>query len=754
MSTMITLPALVYLLVVVFYAITTVSALNNIRVYKIADYLLTLLLAGSILLSGMLFAREVRWLEGFLPEIRDHLPLYVLLLLSTLLHNLTYAVFQEESPGWPWLFLTGGLVLAAITLDANFFALPDVLIQGSWGALSRGDGSLLILVVGWIGYVTFSLLYIRRAMLGTDRTVIKHRSEFWGAGITVFSGGSILLFASRPVFGSLLLVAGAVTFDYLVLTYRLPDLRSLLYRVSSAILSGTLVLLIFALGYLFFDRVFAQVSWYHPVFNGGLMALLTLLVYSPVSRWVQDIIQDLIGDEFNRQQALREYAKSVSSILDLELLSRVTVEMICDELDVEQGVLFLVDKLDPEKDPPDWRLRAVKGMGMMAPNLEFLPAHNPITHVLAEEKRALTQSELEVIPRYQTVPQKLRNWLNALEAEAYVPIHTQDEWIGLFALSMKSTGGSFTDEDLEFLAAVADQTSVALQNARLVENLTSIDNELRRVEATKNAALEKIERIKRSASDFISIKAHELRSPLTVMSGYTSLLSNDPELMDEAYYQKLIHGIQGGLDRLQEIIDSMLETAQVSPRTLNIATEPISLYMVIDQICRNLQQNVQARKITLSHDGLGEIPNIYGDRQALDKVFKYLITYAMTHTPSGGKIFITGRHIPLRSELLKWEGAEIVIRDTGIGIDADLQQMVFDDLSQPDFVDVSLQEGEGLEEQQQAGEQLPVVRGIIEAHNGRMWVETPRKGEKDLPGSEFHVVLPLRQQSHPTQVVE
>ncbi len=753
MSTMITLPALAYLLVAVFYVITTLSALNNLRVYKIADYLLTLLLAGSILLTGVLFIREIGWLDGFLPEVRDHFHLYVLLLLSTLLHNLTYAVFQEESPGWAWLFLTLGVVGAAIFLDASPFALPDHIIQGSWGAMTRRDVSLLILVLSWIGYVMLSLLYIRRAMLVAEKTVIKHRSEYWGAGLTLFTGGSILLIASRPLFGTLLLLASAVTFDYLVLTYRLPDVRNLLYRASSAILSGTLVLLIFALGYLLFDRFFGGLPWYHPVFNGGLMALFTLLVYSSVSSWVQDIIQDLIGDEFNRQRALREYAKSVSSILDLELLSRVTVEMICDELDVEQGVLFLVDKLDPEKDPPDWRLRAVKGMGMMAPNLEFLPAHTPITHVLAEEKRALTQSELEVIPKYQTVPKKLHNWLNALEAEAYVPIHTQDEWIGLFALSMKTTGGSFTDEDLEFLAAVADQTSVALQNARLVENLTSIDNELRRVEATKNAALDKIERIKRSASDFISIKAHELRSPLTVMSGYTSLLSNDVELMEEAYYEKLIHGIQGGLERLQEIIDSMLETAQVSPRTLNIATEPISLYMVIDQICRNLQQNVQARKITLSHDGLGEIPNIYGDREALNKVFRYLITYAMTHTPSEGKISITGRHIPLRSELLKWEGAEIVIRDTGIGIDADLQQMVFDDLSQPDFVDVSLQEGEGLEEQQ-PGEQLPVVRGIIEAHNGRMWVETPQKGEKDLPGSEFHVVLPLRQQSHPTQVVE
>lgn len=753
MSATFTLPALIYLILAIFYLMATLRALKDLRVYKIADYLLVFYLVVSFLMTASILMREVGWLEFLLPEVRNHIHLYTLLLLVTLLHNITYAVFQEGDPGWLWLLLSTGLVAAVSMLDANLFSLPDVFIRTPRLQITRDSFSLLILVLGWAGYALFSALYIRKAMQITDKTVIKNRSYYWGGGMIVFTGGAILLFSSHFILGSLLLLVGAITFDYLVLTYRLPDWRSLLYQMSSHLLAGTLVLLVYALGFLLFDRTFRQLGWYHTVYNGALMAFLILVTYHPVLDRVQDIIQDLVGDEFNRGLALRKYAKRVSSILDLELLSRVTVEMICEELDVKEGVLFLVDKLDPEKDPPDWRLRAVKGMWNTAPNLELLPAHNPITHVLAEEKRALTQSELEVIPKYQTIPRKLNNWLNALEAEAYVPIHTQDEWIGLFALSMKTTGGSFTDEDLEFLSAVADQTSVALQNARLVENLTSIDNELRRVEASRNAALDKIERIKRSASDFISIKAHELRTPLTVMSGYTRLLSNDSGIMEDAYNARLVGGILKGLERLEEIIDTMLETAQVSPRSLDIDTEPISLYAVIDMICQDLQQNVQARKITLSHDGLGDIPRVYGDRDALRKVFRYLITHAMTHTPSGGKITITGRHIPLRSDLLKWEGAEVIIRDTGIGVDADLQQKVFHDLSRPDFVDVSYQEGDGSKEGA-PGERLPAVREIVEAHHGRVWVESPKKGDEDLPGSEFHVVLPLRQQSHPTQVVE
>lgn len=753
MSTSMTLPALFYLIITLFYFTATLGALGKLRVYKIADYLLVFYLITSCFTTLVYFAQEMGWLRVLLEEVSRHIPLYGLLLLSGIFHNLTYAVFHEENPGWAWILLIMTLMGGALILDANFFSLPEVWWRTGWGNITRSDLSSFVIIAGWAGFTLFSILYLRQALASTDKTVVKNRSYYWVGGLILFVGGSILLFTANPVLGSILLFTAALILDYMVITYRLPDLRNLVYLLTSNTLSGTLVLLIFALGFLIFDRLFKDGTWYHPVYNAALMALLVLFIYPQINRGVKRIVQRIIGDDFNRGRALSKYSKRVSSILDLELLARVTVELICDELDVEEGILFLVDKVDPEKDPPDWCLRAVKGVTDTVPNLDLLPANNPITRVFVEEKRVLTQSELEVIPKYQTIPKKLFTWLNTVEAEAYVPIHTQDEWIGLFALSMKKSGGSFTDEDLEFLSAVADQTSVALQNARLVENLTNIDNELRRTKAAHHEALEKIERIKRSASDFISIKAHELRSPLTVMSGYTRLLSSDSTLMDHEYHRKLINGILAGLERLQEIIDNMLYTAQVQPRSLKIDTEPISLYTVIDQVCQDLQKKVEARKITLSHDGLGDIPKVYGDRSALKKVFGYLIIHAMTHTPSGGKISITGRHIPLRSELLKWEGAEIVVRDTGIGVDADLQQKIFQDLAQPEFRELAFDKevttGKG-----ESTERLSVVRAIVEAHRGRIWVESPKQGESELPGSEFHVVIPLRQQSHPTQAVE
>ncbi|MEE9599194.1 MAG: GAF domain-containing sensor histidine kinase [Anaerolineales bacterium] len=672
------------------------------------------------------------------------------MLFSGVLYALTYAVFKTESPGWIWIIVSILIVAMAALSDVRSLYPGDL----NWGRQGEGYShsllSTVIQAVGWGIFVILSSIQVLQVYRVTERTVVKHRAIYWTAALILYMGSSVLYLLGHYLSGSLLLIFTTIILNFLVLTYRLPDLKFLTFQTISFSLSGIIIVLLYALGFLILEIFFGDYSWYKPVYNGAFFFLIALIFFSPVYRLVKVILEKLMIRERNRNQEIRSYSKTLSSILDIELLSKVTIELICETMEVNQGTLYLVDQIDPEKDPPNWRLRAVQGTTVTMPDLDFLPGHSPITKVLADEKRPLTQSELEFIPKFQTIPENILSWIKNLEVEALVPIHTEDEWIGLFALSQKRSGASFTDDEIELLSTLADQTSVALQNARLVESLTNIDNQLRRAKASKNTALDKIEQIKKSASDIISIKAHELRSPLTVVSGYTQLLANDTTLMGDEYYAELIKGILSGSEGLQNIIENMISTANITPSNLKIGTHPISLYSIVDSICRDLQGKVQVRKITLSHDNLGEIPAVYGDSEALTKVFEILINYAMTHTPSGGKITITGRHIPPRSDLLKWEGAEIIVCDTGIGIDHEAQDRFFQDRTNPFLADFSLLD-EIADGEEKPGEQLAIARSIIEAHNGRVWVERMEKDKEHLPGSEFHVVLPLEQQSNPTQ---
>jgi signal transduction histidine kinase len=745
-----TLPALLYFCLAVYSLSLISNAVRKLRTYKIADYLLVLLLVLFFGINLVLIGSESGWWDFLNQGIRLQLPIYGMLLISGVIFALTYAVFQNENPGWTWLI--AACLILVVALSANAWTIfPG---EVTWGQhqdeYPHSILSTLIQAVGWGVFVILSSIQVLNKYRSTERTVVKQRAIYWTSALILFMGGSVLFLMGHELLGSLLLLLVTLILNYLVLTYRLPDLKVLAFQAAGYTLTGITIILLYALGFLILELFFRELNWYEPVYIGVFLFLIALIFFSPIHRIINSILGKFQPGEKDRTLEIRSYSKTLSSILDIELLSKVTIEMICNSLEVKKGTLFLVDRIEPDKEPPNWYLKAVQGTTVTLPDLDFLPANSPITKVLAEEKRPLTQSELEFIPKFQTIPENILMWLRALDVEALVPIHTEDEWIGLFALSQKRSGASFTDDELDLLSTLADQTSVALQNARLVESLTRIDSQLRRAKASQNTALDKIERIKKSASDIISIKAHELRSPLTVVSGYTQLLATDPEIMKDEYYAELINGIVSGSERLQSIIENMIHTANIQPKNLNIDTTPISLYLIVDNVCRELQGKVQARKITLSHDNLGEIPPVYGDSGALKKVFEILINYAMTHTPSGGKITITGRHIPPRSDLIQWEGAEIIVSDTGIGIGAETRGRFFRERMNPLQVDYSLLD-ELAAGEQRPGEELAVVRSIIEAHNGRVWVERLEKDAEHLPGSEFHVVLPLEQQSFPTQ---
>lgn len=750
MNSILTVPAIFYICLAVYNLSLIINAIRKLRIYKIADYLLVFMLCLFLLITAILFGSELSWWEFLGQGIKLRFLWYAMLLFSGVIFGLTSAVFRTENPGWAWLTISLVILSTAVTADAMGIFPGDI----NWGRQQEGYIhsilSTVIQAVGWGFFMILSSIQVLHEYRITDRTVVKQRAMYWTAALILYIGSTVLMMIHHELLGSLLLLITTIILNFLVLTYRLPDLKILAFRGAGYTLTGIIIILIYALGFLILERYFVELDWYKPVYNGVFFSLVALIFFLPINRLVKSILERTLSSERTKTLEIRSYSKTLSSILDIELLSKVTIEMICDSLELRKGTLFLVDRIEPDRDPPNWHLKAVQGTSVTLPDLEFLPAHSPITKVLAEEKRPLTQSELEFIPKFQTIPENVLAWIKALDVEALVPIHTEDEWIGLFALAQKRSGASFSDDELELLSSLADQTSVALQNARLVESLTKIDSQLRRAKASQNTALDKIEQIKKSSSDIISIKAHELRSPLTVVSGYSQLLANDNKLMEDDYYSELIKGIVSGSDRLQNIIENMIDTANIQPKNLNIDTTPLSLYTMVDSVCRDLGGQVRARKITLSHDNLGEIPPVYGDSTALKKVFEILINYAMTHTPSGGKITITGRHIPPRSDVLKWEGAEIVVCDTGIGIDSEAKDRFFQERMNPMMVDYSVLD-ELAAGEERPGEELAIVRSIIEAHNGRVWVERMEKDAEHLPGSAFHVVLPLEQQSYPTQ---
>jgi signal transduction histidine kinase len=222
------------------------------------------------------------------------------------------------------------------------------------------------------------------------------------------------------------------------------------------------------------------------------------------------------------------------------------------------------------------------------------------------------------------------------------------------------------------------------------------------------------------------------------------MLLDEPEIHDNEYYRQLLTKIHNGTLRLHEIIDDMLQMAKIDARALDLETQPVSLDELVHTVCDNLAKAAQDRKQTVEIQDLTALPPISADLTALEKVFHHLIINAIKYTPDGGKISIAGQALEPNLTDLPHGGVEVVISDTGIGIDARFHELIFVKFYQTGELALH-SSGKTKFKGGGPGLGLAIARGIVEAHHGKIWVESPGYDEKGCPGSQFHVVLPLRQ---------
>jgi signal transduction histidine kinase len=269
-------------------------------------------------------------------------------------------------------------------------------------------------------------------------------------------------------------------------------------------------------------------------------------------------------------------------------------------------------------------------------------------------------------------------------------------------------------------------------------NLIRLNNELIEARRQLERTNQDLERLDETKSDFISIASHELRTPLTVIKGYAEMLLEDPYL--DPNIRVVMRGIHEGAIRLHEVMDSMFDIAQIDARSLRPNFQTIELGLLLREACSEQAKTVSERKQSLAGD-LPVLPCIRADANLLRKLFHHLLVNAIKFTPNGGAIAITGASLPEASGLP--EGAvEIIISDTGVGVHPNFHEIIFSKFFQPGELGKHSSsrtrfKGGG------AGLGLALAKGIVEAHGGRIYVESPGYDEFNLPGSRFHILLPF-----------
>jgi signal transduction histidine kinase len=322
-----------------------------------------------------------------------------------------------------------------------------------------------------------------------------------------------------------------------------------------------------------------------------------------------------------------------------------------------------------------------------------------------------------------------------------IPLINRDQVIGMLSL-VRETDDAYNQEDIAPATTFAVQAAVALENANLYNEIARFNNQLEYEMQQRTEAVLQLARLDQAKSDFINIAAHELRTPLTTLKGYGQMLLHDPHIANSESHRQMVNNMVQGTVRLHEIVNNLLNVARIENETLTLHAQPISLSLLLQRIHRSIQKTTNERNLTLTLGDLSGLPEVTADIDALHTVFSHLIANAIKYTPDGGSITISGHRIVANGFP---ESVEIIISDTGIGIDPDVQELIFTKFYQLGKVEYH-SSGQTKFKGGGPGLGLAIVRGIVEAHGGQVWAVSPGHDDNSCPGSQFHVLLPLQPQ--------
>jgi signal transduction histidine kinase len=621
-----------------------------------------------------------------------------------------------------------------------------VLVVGvySWRSGNIPWASKTMAAFGWMVLWIALSVFCGRQYVQIEWAFQRNRALYWTwASVLLVIGQALALFAPWPMgaVGLLLHMGGLGAIAAAIIRRHLPNVRAALRQsfrfVVMALLTTALLLTSQLLLALFFSLPHAQPLQPAAVGLAVTVAVILAFLYKPLQNSVVRLAEWLVPHTgYDMDEELRKYSLAIANVIDLDQLGNVAVDTVSTALNVQRAALILVTEEQNEV-----RLRPLKGQGGVPLDEIRFDLYSPVIAHMGEQK-PLFQHNLMQDTMFQNLLPKVQTWLQQqMGMEVYVPIFAQSTFIGILAVGPPRSGEPFGQRDRTFLTMLAHQTAVALQNARLFENMHVLNFKVTRLNDDLRRAMERVERLDQAKADFLSLASHELRTPLTHLKGYTDLLaelSNGGVLSPEQITE--IVGIIGrATARLETIISAMTDISQIEEDELDTFFAPTTLKAVMRIALEPWLQPLQLRNLHLTVEGVEDIPTILVDLQRLSQAFKNLISNAIKYTPDGGTITV-------QAQQLDDERFKVVVSDTGVGVAPGDQDLIFDKFFRAGNIDHH-SSGEFKFKGGGPGLGLSITRGIIEAHGGRIWVESRGYDEVQCPGSTFHIILPLEARS-------
>ena len=559
----------------------------------------------------------------------------------------------------------------------------------------------VISLVSTIGYSHYLLVKYFKKSEGQTRNQVRYLLLATTVG---FLGGLTTLLPNFNIevfpYGFYLISIYVVITSYAIAKHRLMDINIVFKKGTTYVLLMVLLFVPSSLLVILGQKLFyKEINYLFLAFIFSILLVVSIFFYRIKPRTEKAVEQFLFKKYYDYRETLGKFSKAMVTILDLQSLSKRVIETITQTMGVEKASLFL---LNEEKG--GYELRESRNVEMASP-VSLLPKGDPLPQYLFKMKEIIIREELAKganIPELDSVIHQM----SSLEAEVSIPLVSKGHLIGIINLSYKFNRDIYSHEDIELLSTLANQMAIAIENARLYEDLKRSKSYMRRADRLA------------SLGTLTAGLAHEIRNPLVAIKTFTQLL---PErLNDEEFLNKFLGIASGEVDRIALLINELLEFAKPSEPKLELE----NITTILDGMILLISTEAKKKQINVIKNYALDLPPIQIDREQIKQVFLNILLNAIEATPEDGSITVKTR------SFMKPGGEpyiQIEFTDTGCGIPPEKLEEIFN----PFFTTKSAGSGLG----------LSISHQIVEDHKGYIHVESEL-----TKGSSFFINLPLTQE--------
>ncbi|MFH1777960.1 MAG: ATP-binding protein [Candidatus Omnitrophota bacterium] len=414
--------------------------------------------------------------------------------------------------------------------------------------------------------------------------------------------------------------------------------------------------------------------------------------------------QEELDKKINGLYTLHELGKLINATLNVQKLFALITEPLIIKLGFEKTFLVIIDE-----GTDTFKRHAASGYDFdQIKNIDLGIKHSLMVREIIKEGRSIMVRNVDDASVHEQELAKLFSVISFM----IVPIIIKEKPCGFIFVGNSAPYNRVTEGDLDLLFILSNQIAVALDNARLYEQIKRSHDELeiRVKERTKELAKlnDKLIKLNQMKSNFVSAVSHELRTPLTSIKGYASVMINGrlgevPEVQKEK-----LEKINKHSDSLITLINELLDIARIESGRVDMKTHKVVINNIIKSVIDLISLQTDEKEIKLEID-LPKETTVYADSEQISRVFINLLSNALKFTPAGGTITI-------RVKLVSDNFIQADVIDTGVGVEPKDLPHLFDEFYRADN-SINLQrKGTGLG--------LSLVKRIVEAHKGSIWVES------------------------------